>query len=67
MECIAIFIGENGSCGFEKNKEYKLVMTMEGEMIYIKHYKMKASKVTGELKCVYSGLKKFLDNWEVIR
>ena len=56
----AIFRGQNGSCGFETNKEYKLEVIHDGKC-YIQ-----ISSGDGKY-CDYESFISFMKNWDNIR
>lgn len=58
----AIFRGQDGSLGYEKNKEYTIAVSQEtGKNIKIERY----ADATGQ--CEYSNVNLFLENWDNIR
>lgn len=61
----AKFIGTHGSLGYEANKEYNLVFRTSSLGIYVSDADSYPYKI-GPSPCLYSNLRKFLDNWEVI-
>lgn len=58
---IAIFKGQNGSCGYETKKEYTLVIRHHiGALIQIED-------INGGGWCEYGSMVSFLENWDNIR
>lgn len=57
----AVFKGQDGSCGFTKNKEYQLFVGKRA------NGNIKVNDKTGRLYCEYSSLIKLLENWDCIR
>jgi hypothetical protein len=58
----AIFIGKDGSCGYQKDKKYILILgrDLKTGSINIKR------ESDEEGSCEYSNILKFLDNWDNI-
>lgn len=57
----AIFKGQNGSCGYETNKEYTLIIRHE-----IKMY-VQIEDIQGGGWCEYGSMVPFLENWDNVR
>jgi hypothetical protein len=57
----AIFRGQNGSCGYETNKEYTLIIRHK-----IKNH-VQIEKFKGGGWCEYGSLVSFLENWDNVR
>jgi len=62
-EIKAIFIGEDGSLGFEKDKSYDLITWVKNDYIWIEGTTKIAPK---GVQVPYESIKSFLDNWKVI-
>lgn len=59
----AIFKGQDGSCGYNTNKEYTLWIKHNTKMIsYIE-----IENINGGGYCEYESMISFLDNWDNIR
>jgi hypothetical protein len=58
----AVFKGQNGSCGYETNKEYILVVGSLGVTSKISIHKSDGSGPNN-----YSSILTFLDNWDNVR
>ena len=53
-----IFIGQDGSMGFEYGKEYQFYTWIENNYLFL--------KTSEGLWCPYSNLEKLLDNWKIV-
>ena len=53
-----IFIGKDGSMGFEYGKEYQFNTFIRDNMLYM--------RTTGGLWCPYGSLEKMLENWRIL-
>lgn len=57
----AVFQGANGSLGYETDKEYTLLLRVEGSKIVIQEIHGKA------MICKYNNILLFIENWDCIR
>lgn len=64
VEVKAIFKGRSGSCGYNRDQEYKLHLGHE-EKDKINIYTIKGHEKDGY--CEYSSMLTFLENWDNIR
>lgn len=53
-----VFIGKNGSMGFENGEEYKFFIYYDSGYLHL--------KTTNGLWCPYSNMAKLLENWRII-
>lgn len=53
-----IFIGKDGSMGFEHGKEYQFYTWCERNYLFL--------KTSDGLWCPYSNMEKLLDNWRIL-
>lgn len=63
----ATFIGQDGSLGYTKGKDYVLTIRMAGDMypagsIHIERYST-VDELNGDGGCIYGSMIAFLDNW----
>lgn len=57
----AIFRGQDGSCGYNKNKEYTLLIEHQTNS------NIKIENADGGGFCDYGSIKSFLKNWDNVR
>lgn len=57
----AIFRGQDGSCGYETNTEYRLIISYENKYIHIE------AEAGNRGWCDYNSILAFLNNWDNIR
>ena len=56
----AIFIGEDGSMGFQKNRQYELHMSLRYNQVIIQ------TRNPFRKVCPYDTMKGFLKNWKIV-
>ena len=56
---IGVFIGENGSCGFKYNREYKLTSKVIDKYIWLESKE--------GFRCPYSSVENILRNWKIYK
>ena len=62
----AIFRGQNGSCGYEKGREYTLTIWHHSECGH-KNIAIELASKPDENYCEYQTVVSFLTNWDCIR
>lgn len=74
MDIVAVFIGKDGSEGYETNGEYRLKFDTASSNRYpgcgndqIEIWKMNPSYSQGTNPVRYDSILKFLENWKVIK
>lgn len=67
MIVVAKFKGSNGSKGYETRKTYELILGTDHPGLWIQDRGRVTAKDSGGSMVRYSTMRKFLDNWEVLK